>query len=196
MLAIQNVKNYLKHQAIIRDYHEGKTNHRGINECYLSLSNKYYWPKMKEHITKYINGCDICGQAKYDRNPIKQKFNIVPPQTKPFEIVHLDLQSVETQKYLTIIDTFSKYAQAYHLRDATAVSVIQTLLTFGTHHGFPLTVVTDRGLEFTNQLFLEFVKIHNIQHHKTSACTPNENGMVERLHSTLLEHLRILKLLF
>lgn len=191
---LENIKDYLKQQEIIRNYHEGKTNHRGINECYLSLSNKYYWPKMKEHIAKYINECNICGQAKYDRNPIKQRFHIVPPPTRPFEIVHLDLLSVESQKYLTIIDAFSKYAQAYFLKDSTAISVIQALLNFSTHHGLPMTIVTDRGPEFTNQLFLEFIKIHKIQHHKILASTPNENGMVERLHSTLLEHLRILKL--
>lgn len=191
---LENVKDYLKQQEIIKNYHEGKTNHRGINECYLSLSRKYYWPKMKEHVTKYINECSICGQAKYDRNPIKQKFHVVPPPTRPFEIVHLDLLSVETQKYLTIVDAFSKYAQAYFLRDATAISVIQAILKFCSHHGLPLTVVTDRGPEFTNQLFMEFLRLHNIQHHKILAYTPNENGIVERFHSTILEHLRILKL--
>lgn len=193
-IELENVKDYLKQQQIIRNYHEGKTNHRGINECYLALSHKYYWPKMKEHVTKYINECNICGQAKYDRNPVKQQFHIVPPPSKPFEVVHLDLFSVETQKFLTIIDAFSKYAQAYCLRDATAVSVVEALLKFSTHHGLPLTIVTDRGPEFTNQLFMEFVRLHKIQHHKILAYTPNENGMVERLHSTLLEHLRILKL--
>lgn len=189
-----NIKDYLKQQEIIRGYHEGKTNHRGINECYLSLSNRYFWPRMRESITKYINECTICGQTKYDRNPIKQKFNAVPPPARPFEIVHLDLFSIENQKYLTIIDAFSKYAQAYYLRDATAVSVVQSLLMFSTHHGIPMTVVTDRGPEFNNQLFLEFVRLHKVQHHKTLAYAPNENGMVERLHSTLLEHIRILKL--
>lgn len=193
-LELENVKDYLKQQEIIKNYHEGKTNHRGINECYLSLSRKYYWPKMKEHVAKYINECSVCGQAKYDRNPIKQKFHIVPPPTRPFETVHLDLLSVETQKYLTIVDAFSKYAQAYFLRDATAISVIQALLKFCSHHGLPLTVVTDRGPEFTNQLFMEFLRLHNIQHHKILPYTPNENGIVERFHSTLLEHLRILKI--
>lgn len=189
-----NIKDYLKQQEIIRGYHEGKTNHRGINECYLSLSNRYFWPRMKESVIKYINECTICGQTKYDRNPIKQKFNTVPPPARPFEIVHLDLFSVENQKYLTIIDAFSKYAQAYYLRDATAVSVVQALLNFSTHHGIPMTIVTDRGPEFNNQLFLEFIRLHKVQHHKTLAYAPNENGMVERLHSTLLEHIRILKL--
>jgi transposase InsO family protein len=191
---IVNIKDYFKQQEIIRGYHEGKTNHRGINECYMSLSCKYYWPRMKDDVTKYINECIICGQTKYDRNPIKQKFHVVPPPSRPFEIVHIDLFSVETQKYLTIIDAFSKYAQAYYLRDATAVSVVQALLNFSTHHGLPMTIVTDGGPEFNNQLFLEFVRLHRIQHHKTLAYAPNENGMIERLHSTLLEHLRILKL--
>lgn len=149
---------------------------------------------MKDHIGKNINECTICARAKYDRNPIHQKFRIVPPPTKPFEIIHIDLFTVDTYKYLTIIDAFSKYAQAYHIKDATAISVVQALLSFSTHHGLPMTVVTDRGTEFTNQIFLEFTRLHDINHRKILPCVPNENGMVERLHSTLLEHLRLLKL--
>lgn len=191
---IENVKEYLRQQEIIKKYHEGKTNHRGINECSLALSHRYYWPKMKESIAKYINECSICGQVKYDRNPIKQKLSVVPPPTKPFEILHLDLFTAQSEKFLTLVDAFSKYAQAYHLRDGTALSVIQALLTFCTHHGVPLTIVTDQGPEFTNALFSEFTRLHKIQHHKILAHTPNDNGIVERFHSTILEHLRILKL--
>ena len=191
---LENVKDYLRQQEIIKAYHEGKTNHRGINECHLALSRKYYWPKMKEQIAKDINECSICGQAKYDRHPIKQRFSIVPPPCKPFETVHIDLLQVENEKYLTFVDAFSKYAQAYHLRDATAISVVQALLKLFTHHGIPLTIVSDQGPEFTNQVFLEFIRLHKIQHHKILAHTPNENGIVERFHSTVLEHLRILKL--
>lgn len=191
---VENVKEYLRQQEIIKNYHEGKTNHRGITECFLALSRRYYWPKMKDSVAKYINECSICGQAKYDRNPIKQRFSVVPPPTKPFEILHLDLFTAQSEKFLTLVDAFSKYAQAYHLRDGTALSVIQALLTFCTHHGIPSTIVTDQGPEFTNALFSEFTKLHKIQHHKILAHTPNDNGIVERFHSTILEHLRILKL--
>lgn len=191
---LENVKEYLRQQDILRHYHEGKTNHRGINECYSSLSHKYYWPKMKEHVTKFINECTICGQAKYDRNPIRQQFNIVPPASKPFEIIHIDLFTVQSEKYVTIIDVFSKYGQAYHLRDGTALSVIQALFQYSTHHGFPLTIISDQGTEFTNQMFAEFTRVHKINHHKTLANAPNDNGNIERLHSTLLEHLRLLRL--
>lgn len=191
---LENVSDYLRQQDIIGKYHDGKTNHRGINECHLALSRKFYWPKMREHIAKFINNCTICGQAKYDRNPIKQRFCIVPPASRPFELVHIDLLTIEHEKFLTIVDSFSKYAQAYHLRDSTAVSVVQALLKFSTHHGMPITVVSDNGPEFSNQLVIEFLKLHNIQHHKVVSHTPNENGIVERFHSTILEHLRILKI--
>jgi hypothetical protein len=191
---IENVKEYLRQQDIIRHYHEGKTNHRGINECYLSLSHKYYWPKMKDQVTKFINECITCGQAKYDRHPIRQKFNLVIPATKPFEVIHMDLFTAQSEKYITFVDVFSKYGQAYHLRDGTAISIIQALLKYSSHHRLPLAIVTDNGTEFTNQLFAEFLRLHRISHHRTLAHSPNDNGIIERFHSTLLEHLRILRL--
>lgn len=191
---LENVKEYLRQQDLIRHYHEGKTNHRGINECHLALSQRYFWPKMKDQITKFINECITCGQAKYDRNPIRQKFNLVTPATKPFETIHMDLFTTQNEKYVTFIDVFSKYGQAYHLRDGTAISVLQALLRFSSHHGLPLTIVTDNGTEFTNQLFAEFLRLHRITHHRTLAHSPNDNGNIERFHLTLLEHIRILKL--
>lgn len=129
-IEVENVKEYLRQQEIIKKYHEGKTNHGGINECHIALSHHYYWPKMKESIAKYINECSICSQAKYDHNPIKLKLAIVPPPNKPFEILHLDFFTAQSEKFLTIVDAFSKYAQSYHLRDGTALSVIQAFLIF------------------------------------------------------------------
>ena len=193
-IELENVKDYLRQQEIIQQYHYGKTNHRGINECHLALSRKYYWPKLKDHVTKFINECPICGQAKYDRNPVRPQFNVVPPATKPFEIVHMDLFTVQSEKFVTFIDVFTKYGQAYHLRDGTAVSVLHALLQYCTHHGVPITIITDNGTEFTNQMFMEFTRLHRINHHRILAHSPNDNGNIERFHLTLLEHLRLLKL--
>lgn len=92
------------------------------------------------------------------------------------------------------MDSFSKYGQASHLRDRTAVSVVQGLLNFCTHHCIPITIITDNGTEFTNQLIADFLRLHKIHHHRVAPHAPNENGIVERFHSTILEHLRILKL--
>lgn len=54
---------------------------------------------MRQYITKFIYECTVCGQAKYDRNPIKQWFKTVPPACKTFELVHLDLLTIQGEKY-------------------------------------------------------------------------------------------------
>lgn len=190
---LQNVQSE-QQQSIVKNYHEGKTNHRGVNETFMSLSQRYFWPKMRETIAKYISTCNTCSSAKYDRNPLRPEFTVVPPASKPFQVAHADVLTIEQEKYLTIIDSFSKYAQAYYIPDCSGPSIIKALLRFSTHHGFPLSLTTDQGTEFVNQVVSEFLQLHNVEHKTTMPYAPNQNGLIERFHSTLIEHLRILKL--
>lgn len=191
---LRNVTIPQEQTSIIRNYHEGKTNHRGTNETFMSLSQHYFWPKMRESISKYISDCEVCSSAKYDRNPIRPEFRIVPPPSRPFEVAHADVLSIEREKYLTIIDAFSKYAQVYPIPDCTGPTITKYLLKFASHHGFPLLLITDNGKDFENHVVNEFLRLHNVQHKTTMPYAPNQNGIIERFHCTILEHLRLLKL--
>lgn len=62
----------------IKFQHEGKTNHRGVNETIRQLQRKYYFPSMKEYVSNYIAKCEICKKNKIvkkinenTRNPFK-----------------------------------------------------------------------------------------------------------------------------
>lgn len=179
-------------QALIKNYHEGKTNHRGITETLLKLSSQNYFPNMQKHIQTYINNCDICKVVKYDRRPLKLKFNITPTPSKPFEIVHVDILTYENNKFLTIIDAFSKYAQVYLIDTSQTVEVVEKLLIFFSHHSIPGLIVADNGPEFDSGLFREFLTLHKINLHLCSPHHPASNGLIERFHSTFLDHLNIL----
>lgn len=180
-------------ERIIQMYHESKTNHRGINETEERIKKLYYWPNMKETIRQYINECETCQITKYDRNPPKIQFNITPTATKPFEILHIDLFQIEKQKFLTVIDSFSKYTQAYPVSGSNSVEIANNLLQFISHHNLPSLIISDNGPEFKNVVLQDFFKIHNIQIHFCTPRHPQSNGMIERVHSTLIEHMRILK---
>lgn len=190
---LKDVTDESRQQEIITHHHEGKSNHRGIPETTMKIKQNYYWPTLNADIEDRINNCDICQINKYDRNPIRQQYSLTPTAKKPFEIVNVDTFQASNQKFLTIIDSFSKYAQAYPLDSLNAVNIIKNLLIFMTHHGTPLKIISDNGTEFKNNLVLEFVKLHNIDIHFTTPSNPQSNGTLERFHSTLIEHLRVLR---
>lgn len=183
-------KNDIK--EIIQNYHEGKSNHRGIDETYQKIKERYYWPNAKNSVQTYINDCEICQQSKYERNPVKIKMNVTPTATKPFEIIHIDTFTFEQSKFLTIVDSFSKYAQAYPLKSLSGTEIADSLIQFFSHHGIPKQIVLDNGTELKNSLLTELLGLHKIKLHFISPHHPQSNGIIERFHSTIIEHIRLL----
>lgn len=175
----------------IDNYHIGKTNHRGIQETYDKIRRKYYWPNMKNYIQNFINKCEICLKTKYERNPLNLEMNLTPTATRPLQIIHMDSITFEKKKFLTIIDSFSRYAQCYPITSCNSVEVADKLLSFFSHHGIPQTIVADNGCEFNNGLVKELTELHKIKMHWISTQHPPSNGLAERFHSTIIEHIRI-----
>lgn len=62
---IKNINPETQYYISFENY-ESKSNHRGINETYHRINEKYYWPFMKNsiQIQMYIN--DECQQSKYE----------------------------------------------------------------------------------------------------------------------------------
>jgi hypothetical protein len=54
-------------RKILDEAHNSKLSiHPGSNKMYHGLHQLYWWPNMKQDITKYIAECDICGRVKAD----------------------------------------------------------------------------------------------------------------------------------
>ena len=147
---------------------------------------------MQTFIQNFINNWDICKTVKYDRRPLKLNYNITPTPSKPFDIIHIDVLKYEQHKMLTIIDSFTKYAQAYILENMTAIEISDKLLTFFSHHSVPNLVIADNGPEFNNTLISNLFKLHKIELHLCSPHHPQSNGLIERFHATILEHLNLI----
>lgn len=179
-------------KEIITNYHQN--NHNGITETYNHLKRKYYWPKLRDSITSIINTCEICLQNKYERHPYKIAYEGPLLAEKPFKTLHLDVFHFSNCQFLTIIDSFSKYAQAYFITDKNAVTILSKLRHYFAHHNTPQRIVVDQGKEFQNNLFKEFCQLFCIEVHYTTPANSSSNSPIERLHSTLLEKLRILKM--
>ena len=66
------------------------------------------------------------------------------------------------------------------------------MLLYFSHHGIPKQIISDNGAEFDSSLVKELLTLHKINIHFICSQNPNSNGIVERFHSTLVEHIRLL----
>jgi hypothetical protein len=54
-------------RKILDEAHQSKlSSHPGSNKMYYDLRQLYWWPNMKQDITKYVVECDLCGRVKAD----------------------------------------------------------------------------------------------------------------------------------
>ena len=104
----------------------------------------------------------------------------------------MDSITLENCKFLPIIDSFSKYAQAYKLNSAQGIEVANNLIKYFTHHCIPKQIISDNGTELNNSVVQELLKTHKIKIHLISSQHPESNGVIEKFYSTLIEHLRLL----
>jgi len=101
----------------------------------------------------------------------------------------------------TAIDCHSRYAWARLFTNKMPVTAVQTLNndvlpTFEEHDAHIGVVLSDNGREFCGRMdqhpYELFLQLEGIAHKRTQVSRPQSNGIVERLHRTLLdEHFRV-----
>ena len=167
--------------------------HPGVERTRQSITEKFVWPNIKHDVCKWARECVACQQAKIQKHVVPPIADFaVPP--KRFQHLHLDLVSMPPSNgfshLLTVIDRFSRWPIAIPIADMNAETVIDAL----THnwiavYGVPEVITTDRGSQFSSQIFTQLLKNWGIRHIMTTAYHPESNGMVERLHRRLKESL-------
>ena len=170
--------------------------HPGIERTRQMVRNKFVWPSLRADVSRWARGCLHCQRSKVGRNTIPPIHEFVVPNRR-FAHVHADITMMpesDGHRYLfTMIDRFSRWPAAFPLKDITTETVINAF-THGwvSSFGVPETVTTDRGSQFTSDMWAQLLKTWGIRHTTTTAYHPEANGMVERLHRRLKESLMAL----
>ncbi|KAB0792227.1 hypothetical protein PPYR_14186 [Photinus pyralis] len=84
-------------------------NHSGIQKCLKIASESIYWPTMNNDIKQTIINCEIC--MKYSNSQIKEPLQSHEIPRIPWNKVGCDLFEIRGQKYLLVIDYYSKYLE-------------------------------------------------------------------------------------
>ena len=171
------------------------TGHDGIFKTKERLLCSYFWPNMDADISAHIVSCTKC-QARKKSGTMPHPLTPLSQCTSINQRVHIDLfgplKTTSTgKKYILVAtDAFSKYAEMAAIDDKTASNVARVfferwICRFGT----PLSVTSDNGKEFCNNLTSELFKLLQIKHVHTTPYHPAVNSAVEIINKTVAKYL-------
>ena len=148
---------------------------------------------MRSDVTRWARECLACQRAKVTKHTVPPIGEFTVPN-KRFDHVNIDLVTLPPSNgfryLLTIVDRFTRWPVAVPLADVSAQSVLDGfsygwIQTFGV----PSTISSDRGTQFTSEIFRQFTSTWGINTIQTTPYHPEANGLVERFHRRLKEAL-------
>jgi transposase InsO family protein len=182
----------------ISKVHNSLAGHHGVEKTMLKLTRVGdKWPYMREHIRLFIKACPCCQKMSNLKVPI----HTTPFTTSsyaPMQVINIDTigplpkDSEGNQYVLTIIDTFTRYTELYAIKDVDAKESVYPLLDHIGRYGCPVSIQSDNGSQFVNDLIGSLLRLVGTSHSLTLAYSKEENAIVERANKEALRHLRAL----
>ena len=179
-------------QELFQQAHAGMSGgHLGLQKTETQLQRRMYWPTWRTDAKLWIKWCHPCAQFHRGSPPRQAELNPFPA-SYPFEVMSMDItgphpKSREGNEYImTVVDSFSKFAEAFPIRVHTAQVVAKRLVDgVFSRYGVPLRLLSDQGPEFESALIRELCKSYGIEKLRTTGYQPRTNGACERFHRTL-----------
>nr|GEY96494.1 retrovirus-related Pol polyprotein from transposon TNT 1-94 [Tanacetum cinerariifolium] len=149
-------------------------------------------PKFKYRKDHLCSACEICKSKKASHSP-----KLVSSDNSKLELLHMDLcgsmrvASINGNKYiLVIMDDYSRYTWVYflHSKDETLEIIKKFIAQAQLNYKAKVCKIrTDSGNEFKNATLKAHYEKLGIMQQFSTAHTPQQNGVVERLNCTLVE---------
>uniref|UniRef100_A0A3B3HJB6 Gypsy retrotransposon integrase-like protein 1 n=1 Tax=Oryzias latipes TaxID=8090 RepID=A0A3B3HJB6_ORYLA len=173
--------------------------HGGVYRTSRLLKRRFFWPTLERDVKEYIAACSTCARSKTSNRPPSGLLHPLPVPSRPWSHIAVDFitglpPSQGHTVILTVIDRFSKAAQFIPLPQLpTATETADTLVNHVfRHHGIPCDIVSDRGPQFTSQVWKAFCSALGATVSLTSGYHPQANGQAERANQELEAALRCL----
>ncbi|PIO74710.1 integrase core domain protein [Teladorsagia circumcincta] len=133
-------------------------------------------------------------KAQNAKNPIKTLLCSWPVEDKPWSRIHADFAGpIDGRMYLVIVDAYSKWPEIMEMSSTTSTATIKEFSRIFSQFGYPETLVTDNGTQFSSKEFNDFCTRNGIKHRFSPPFHPQSNGQAERFVDTFKRTLQKLR---
>ncbi|KAI1303655.1 Transposon Ty3-G Gag-Pol polyprotein [Halotydeus destructor] len=161
-------------EDILYHYHDDPTaGHLGYHKTLDRVRDRFYFAKMAKYVRRYVQTCIDCQTKKY---PAVAPAGLLQPleTTEPFERLGIDIlgpfprSSLGNRHIIVATEYATRYGFAKAIPDANALAVAQFVVDeIISKFGTPKTILTDRGVQFTSELFNTVTRLMGIKCVKT-----------------------------
>ena len=113
-----------------------------------------------------------------------------PTTSYPFERVHIDFFYFNSNQIFLYVDSYSKWIDAFVIKQGNALGVIDGLRQIFATVGLPTEICSDNGPPFHSHEFENFCTSYGIKVSKSPPYHPQSNGLAERAVQTVKNSLK------
>lgn len=181
-----------RRRDIISAAHDPPTaGHMGVLKTYGRITEKYYWPKSRYDVAKYIKNCPTCAAHKPDLSGPKGLMTMQPRAHSPWEVISTDLmgpfpRSTKGHQFILVVtDSFSKFSLVFPLRTSSTNVVVKKIeedvfLMFGV----PRLLLCDNGPQYRSRQFQQLANQYGVKIRYNANYHPQANP-TERFNKTI-----------
>lgn len=171
--------------------------HPGFHRTLSLLQQRFWWPSMSTDTKEYVSACSVCARSKVSHRAPAGLLRPLPVPHRPWSHIAVDFitglpPSEGNTTILTIVDRFSKMVHFIPLSKLPSALETASLLTQHVFrlHGIPQDIVSDRGPQFSSQVWRAFCRALGASASLSSGYHPQTNGQTERVNQDLESALR------
>ena len=182
--------------AIIQQTHDSQlAGHPGRDTMISILLRRWFWPKMRESVRRFVRNCDVCGRSTVWREAKAGFLRSLPiPERVGCELTIdfvTDLPpSNGCTNIMVITDRLSKEIFLFGSSSMTSEECAKIFVDrYYRYHGFPRYLTSDRGSDWISHFWRTFCELTKISQRLTTAYHPQSNAS-ERANQELYKYLR------
>ncbi|WMV54613.1 hypothetical protein MTR67_047998 [Solanum verrucosum] len=186
-------------EKILEEAHGSRYSiHPGATKMYHDLREIYWWNGMKRDIAKFVARCSNCQQVKAEQQGPGGLTQDIDIPTWKWEEVNMDFvvglprTCRQHDSIWVIVDRFTKSTHflpvkiSYPAKDYAKLYIKEIVKL----HGAPLSIISDKGAQFTSHFWKSFQSGLGTQVKFSTAFHPQTDGQAERTIQTLEDNLR------
>jgi len=149
----------------------------------------YWWPALYKDVEQWVKLCKMCqehlnqyGPTAARQQPIKTMQAL---EKMGMDLIGLLPKSKQGHVYTLVMQDYTKWPKAIHLKDVTTKSVAGELLSVISTWGPPVELLSNQGPEFVAELNHKLSRQQGIKRQYAMAYHPQTNRQVERFNRML-----------